>query len=132
MQLLLTIFVVLFQYCLCFHLNFPSAYRRIQVKHASEQSDVFGGVTLPSPIAESLRSLEITNPSPIQQASLGTLDSGASSILHAHTGSGKTLAYILPALKRIYDTSRTSFKSLIVVPTRELAIQVSMNSCKLL
>ncbi len=44
-------------------------------------------------------------------------------IVHAQTGSGKTLAYLLPLLSRI-DVTRSAVQALIVVPTRELGLQV--------
>ncbi|KAL7450591.1 hypothetical protein ACHAWC_002493 [Mediolabrus comicus] len=44
-------------------------------------------------------------------------------ILHAQTGSGKTLAYLLPLLARI-DVTRSAVQAIIVVPTRELGLQV--------
>ncbi len=44
-------------------------------------------------------------------------------ILHAHTGSGKTLAYLLPTLCNI-DPSRQVLQAVIIVPTRELGLQV--------
>ena len=44
-------------------------------------------------------------------------------ILHAQTGSGKTLAYLLPVFSRI-DVQRSAVQALIVVPTRELGLQV--------
>jgi len=44
-------------------------------------------------------------------------------ILHAQTGSGKTLAYLLPLLSRI-DVTRSAVQALVVVPTRELGLQV--------
>ena len=45
-------------------------------------------------------------------------------ILLAPTGSGKTLAYLLPILTQIDFLSREEVKHLIIVPTRELAIQI--------
>lgn len=44
-------------------------------------------------------------------------------IIHAQTGSGKTLAYLLPLLSRI-DVTRSAVQALVVVPTRELGLQV--------
>ena len=44
-------------------------------------------------------------------------------ILHAHTGSGKTLAYLLPTLCNV-DPSRQVLQAVIIVPTRELGLQV--------
>lgn len=43
--------------------------------------------------------------------------------MHAQTGSGKTLAYLLPLLSRI-DVTRSAVQALVVVPTRELGLQV--------
>jgi superfamily II DNA/RNA helicase len=62
---------------------------------------VFGGVKFGAPLSTSLGALGITEPSPIQKASIAPLTSGLSCILHAQTGSGKTLAYLLPLLKRL-------------------------------
>ncbi len=65
----------------------------------------------------------ITDPNPIQQLSLPvTFKTGkaGSCVIQSETGSGKTLAYLLPALQ---DT-RPRLTSLVVTPTRELAVQV--------
>ena len=88
---------------------------------------VFGGVKFPHPLSSSLAALGISEPSPIQKASLVALNSGLSCILHAETGSGKTLAYLLPLLKRLYGRGTLSMpvQALIVVPTKELAVQVA-------
>lgn len=52
---------------------------------------VFAGVKFPDPIATSLKSLSIIEPSPIQRAAIAGLTAGQSAILHAETGSGKYL-----------------------------------------
>jgi reverse gyrase len=49
---------------------------------------------------------------------------GKDVILQAQTGSGKTLAYALPILSKI-DATRASIQAVIVVPTRELGLQVT-------
>ena len=45
-------------------------------------------------------------------------------IIQSHTGSGKTLAYLLPLLARI-DPTRSAVQGVVIVPTRELGVQVS-------
>ena len=45
-------------------------------------------------------------------------------LIHARTGSGKTLAYLLPLVERI-DSSRQATQACVVVPTRELGLQVA-------
>lgn len=97
---------------------------------------VFGGVKFGAPLSISLGALGITEPSPIQKASIAPLTSGLSCILHAQTGSGKTLAYLLPLLKRLLkndgDIDLTPLQGLIVVPSKELAVQVAADITSLL
>ena len=68
-----------------------------------------------------------TTPSPIQAAAIPALLSGRDVLATAQTGSGKTAAFVLPLLQRFSDlpvrASRTP-TALILVPTRELAVQV--------
>ena len=97
---------------------------------------IFSGVKFGSPISSSLRSLGIIEPSPIQKASIAPITSGLSCILHAQTGSGKTLAYLLPLLKRLLKSDgsldKTPLQGLIVVPSKELAVQVAADITTLL
>ena len=93
-----------------------------------DDSIVFAGVRFRHPIATSLRNLNLTYPSPIQKSSLLPLVTGLSCILHAETGSGKTFCYLLPILKRLYDSELHSsgIRVMIIVPTKELAVQVRL------
>jgi superfamily II DNA/RNA helicase len=59
-----------------------------------------------------------------QEAAVPTLLSGQDAIVQAETGSGKTLAYLLPILSAM-DRDRTATQAIVVVPTRELGLQVS-------
>jgi superfamily II DNA/RNA helicase len=68
-----------------------------------------------------------TEPTPIQSMAVPALLSGRDVLASAQTGSGKTAAFALPLLQRIHDlpsrAGRTT-SALILVPTRELAVQV--------
>ncbi len=68
-----------------------------------------------------------TEPTAIQVAAIPALLSGRDVLASAQTGSGKTAAFALPLLQRIHDlptrAGRTT-SALILVPTRELAVQV--------
>ena len=89
---------------------------------------VFGGVKLHPPLSTSLRRLGITEPSPIQRAAISPLCTGLTCILHSQTGSGKTIAYLLPILKRLFASGEAPFaplQAIIVVPTKELVLQVA-------
>ena len=90
---------------------------------------------LPDWLLNRAAKLGYIHPTLLQQRALDVLLSKASStssqhqsppndvILHAQTGSGKTLAYLLPLLARI-DVTRSAVQAIIVVPTRELGLQV--------
>lgn len=63
-------------------------------------------------------------PSPIQEASIPISLLGRDVLARAKNGTGKTGAYILPILQRI-NTEIDDIQALIIVPTRELALQTS-------
>lgn len=64
-------------------------------------------------------------PTKIQEKALDTiLIDKRDAIIQAETGSGKTLAYLLPTLAAV-DGSRAAVQAMIVVPTRELGLQVA-------
>lgn len=63
-------------------------------------------------------------PSPIQEASIPIALSGRDILARAKNGTGKTGAYTIPILEQI-DTSKDYIQGMIVVPTRELALQTS-------
>ncbi len=60
----------------------------------------------------------------MQQDTIGTVRKGASVVLLSPTGSGKTLAYLLPLLEKL-DAKSDDLQALIIVPSRELAIQTA-------
>jgi len=63
-------------------------------------------------------------PSPIQEASIPVALLGKDVLARAKNGTGKTGAFIIPVLQRV-DTSLNHIQALIIVPTRELALQTS-------
>jgi len=88
----------------------------------------FGDIHLSDHLASSLARKGINKPSGIQITSLAHIDSGASCILHAATGTGKTLCFSLPIMSRLYQQQKEKRKkllqALVIVPTKELSIQV--------
>src|SRR5215469_7619717 len=79
------------------------------------------------PICAALEAEGITTAFPIQALTLPIALDGHDLIGQARTGTGKTLAFGIPILERLDTTQRetASPRSLVVVPTRELAIQVA-------
>ncbi|XP_062568688.1 ATP-dependent RNA helicase me31b-like [Saccostrea cucullata] len=63
-------------------------------------------------------------PSPIQEASIPIALTGRDVLARAKNGTGKTGAYTIPILEKA-DPSRDEVQSLVIVPTRELALQTS-------
>ncbi|KAL3945463.1 MAG: hypothetical protein SGBAC_000434 [Bacillariaceae sp.] len=81
--------------------------------------------TLPDWLLEKCEENGFVYPTLIQQRSLDCfMDENPNSVvIQAQTGSGKTLTYLLPLLARLED--RASVQAMIVVPTRELGLQVA-------
>src|SRR5215469_11375526 len=79
------------------------------------------------PICAALEAEGITTAFPIQALTLPIALDGHDLIGQARTGTGKTFAFGVPILERLGDTPRvkSSPRSLVIVPTRELAIQVA-------
>ncbi len=84
----------------------------------------FRELGLPAPILEALAAVGYETPSPIQAQTIPLLLSGADLLGQAQTGTGKTAAFALPILAQI-DLREASPQALVLVPTRELAIQVA-------
>jgi ATP-dependent RNA helicase DeaD len=83
----------------------------------------FKDMGLSPEITEALDDLGFKKPFPIQEKVIPILWSGSDVIGQAHTGTGKTAAFGLPILE-IIDETNPAVQALIVVPTRELAVQV--------
>lgn len=69
----------------------------------------------------------VIEPSRIQQLAIPAVLSGQDVLALAQTGSGKTYAYGLPILQRISQHSTSVLSAVVIVPTRELAVQVAQN-----
>ena len=76
-------------------------------------------------ICAALDSKSITSPFPIQQQAIPLALSGTDVIGQAKTGTGKTLGFGLPMIQHIGDQPEHLPRGLVVVPTRELALQVA-------
>ena len=83
----------------------------------------FEQLGLSKEIIKALKENGIESPFPIQQAVIPLILKGLDIIGQAHTGTGKTAAFSLPMLKKVKP--KGSIQSLILVPTRELAVQVT-------
>jgi ATP-dependent RNA helicase DeaD len=89
-----------------------------------QASGTFADLGLDERVLRALDENGFDSPFPIQQAAIPLILQGRDVIGQAHTGTGKTAAYCLPILSRIRADSR-AVQVLILVPTRELAVQVT-------
>src|SRR5271170_2417137 len=91
---------------------------------AIENTASFGDLGLSEPVLRALADVGYESPSPIQAQTIPVLLSGKDMLGQAQTGTGKTAAFALPALTKI-DLEKRDPQVLVLVPTRELALQVS-------
>ncbi|HMP94958.1 MAG TPA: DEAD/DEAH box helicase, partial [Phnomibacter sp.] len=78
-------------------------------------------------LQESIDAMGYETPTPVQQQVIPLIMEGKDVIASAQTGTGKTAAFLLPLIHKILTTEHDhhSVKAMIIVPTRELAIQIS-------
>ncbi|MEO3776063.1 DEAD/DEAH box helicase [Micromonospora sp. B11E3] len=107
----------------------PTGAARIDEADATTDTDTdFAGLGLPRPLVRALDRQGITTPFPIQRATVPDALAGRDVLGRGQTGSGKTLAFGLPVIARIADGGRARPlhpRALVLVPTRELAMQVN-------
>lgn len=92
-----------------------------------DQPVTFAALALRPELVDALAELGYEEPTPIQQAAIPALLAGRDVLGQAATGTGKTAAFALPLLDRLGAGVRTQGgpAGLVLVPTRELAVQVS-------
>ncbi|MBL7137726.1 MAG: DEAD/DEAH box helicase [Bacteroidales bacterium] len=79
-------------------------------------------------VLEGIDSLGFTIPTPIQEQGIPIIMEGKDLIGAAQTGTGKTAAFLLPIMHRILnEDSGPGIKALVIVPTRELAVQIDQH-----
>jgi ATP-dependent RNA helicase RhlE len=85
----------------------------------------FEQFNLPKYLQKAIEDLQFTTPTPIQEKSFSVIMSGRDMMGIAQTGTGKTFAYLLPLLKQYKFVNTFNPRIMILVPTRELVVQVA-------
>jgi len=88
----------------------------------------FSSLGLSEPLLRALDELGFTTPTPVQLQAIPAVCSGKDIMVAAQTGTGKTAAFALPLLKRLASgpgVKPNHIRVLVLVPTRELAVQVA-------
>lgn len=88
------------------------------------QMSTFEQFNLPKSLQKAIDDLGFVTPTPIQEKTFSVIMSGRDMMGIAQTGTGKTFAYLLPLLKLYKFTNTNTPKIVILVPTRELVVQV--------
>jgi ATP-dependent RNA helicase DeaD len=93
----------------------------------SAASPTFDTLGLDSKLAATVSALGYEEPTPVQQEAIPLLLAGRDLVGQAETGTGKTAAFVLPMLQRIARSKPRARQTcgLVLVPTRELAMQVA-------
>jgi ATP-dependent RNA helicase RhlE len=92
----------------------------------------FAEIPLSSALQHKLAAAEFTTPTPIQAQSIPPALEAKDVLATAQTGTGKTLAFLIPIIERLQQKSPTpGVRALVLLPTRELAMQVNQEYEKL-
>src|SRR6267142_1605746 len=75
-------------------------------------------------IKERLAAAKFTTPTPVQAATIPQALEGKDVLATAQTGTGKTLAFLIPVIEKLLKDKTPGIAALVLVPTRELAMQV--------
>ena len=73
---------------------------------------------------ERLAAARFSVPTPVQAATIPQAMEGKDILATAQTGTGKTLAFLIPVIERLLAKNTPGIAALVLVPTRELAMQV--------
>ncbi len=84
----------------------------------------FEDLKISKSILKAVEELGFTEPTPIQEKAIPMVRSGVDVLGIAQTGTGKTAAYLIPLLMKLVKAEGNDPRAVILVPTRELAIQV--------
>jgi len=85
---------------------------------------VFDDFNLDDDVLDGIHAMGYKTPTPIQEQAIPLILEGKDLIACAQTGTGKTAAFMLPLLHKIMNMPADGINTLILVPTRELAIQI--------
>jgi ATP-dependent RNA helicase RhlE len=85
----------------------------------------FSELSISPSLKERLIAGRFTTPTPVQAAAIPQALEGKDVLATAQTGTGKTLAFLIPVIEKLLKQSKPGIAVLVLVPTRELAMQVA-------
>jgi ATP-dependent RNA helicase RhlE len=84
----------------------------------------FSELSISPSLKEKLNAARFSTPTPVQAAAIPQALEGKDVIATAQTGTGKTLAFLIPVIEKLSQHKAAGIAALVLVPTRELAMQV--------
>jgi ATP-dependent RNA helicase RhlE len=87
----------------------------------------FSDFNISEALKKRIASLNFVTPTPVQAGAIPPALEGRDVLATAQTGTGKTLSFIVPILEKLAKTESRSATALILLPTRELAMQVEVH-----
>src|SRR6202140_1391450 len=86
---------------------------------------IFSELPISSYVKERLSAANFSIPTPVQAAAIPHALEGKDVLATAQTGTGKTLAFLIPVIEMLQSEPAKKARVLVLLPTRELAIQVN-------
>lgn len=109
----------------CFDGTIGSAFSMTDKKKEEQETRPFSDFPLNYDVLDSVHAMGFETATPIQTASIPPIMEGNDVIGIAQTGTGKTAAFLIPTMHRLLENpDRKGIGALIIVPTRELAVQI--------
>jgi ATP-dependent RNA helicase RhlE len=110
------------QLAVCRRFGVPTA--KVQPARKQYRMQSFSESMISAYTKERLASARFSTPTPVQAAAIPQALEGKDVLATAQTGTGKTLAFVIPVMERLLEHSTAGIAALVLVPTRELAMQV--------
>src|SRR6267143_1607625 len=95
-----------------------------RVRQQESKMQIFSELPISPYVKERLSAARFTTPTPVQAAAIPHALEGKDVLATAQTGTGKTLAFLIPVIEKLLKDKTPGIAALVLVPTRELAMQV--------
>jgi len=103
---------------------FLRALAREKTLNMQSNTVTFSQMEISNYLIDRLVAAQFVTPTPVQSAAIPQALAGKDVLATAQTGTGKTLAFLIPAMEHLLRNDSTGVAALVLVPTRELAMQV--------
>eukprot|EP01117_Protostelium_nocturnum_P013601 TRINITY_DN5091_c1_g1_i4.p1 TRINITY_DN5091_c1_g1~~TRINITY_DN5091_c1_g1_i4.p1 ORF type:complete len:812 (+),score=400.78 TRINITY_DN5091_c1_g1_i4:161-2596(+) len=100
-------------------------YKRVDERGEEDEDEEleWESMTLSAPVMKAIKSLHYSTPTPIQSKGIPVAMAGNDIVGSAATGSGKTAAFVVPILEKLLRNRGRGIRALVILPSRELALQ---------